>query len=206
MAELTPQSPLAHRSDLLAYRDRPVTLSEVSGRAMIDVRLAPDDKVARAAVEKVLGVALPQKPRSSNAKGETSVLWLSIDQWLVTAPIAGREDLMQRLEGTLLGSFALVCDMSDARAILRLEGDGAAEVMMKGGAPDLTSAEFKEGSVRRMMFAEIAAMCHCVSAKPRTLDVYVFRSYADYAWEWLAQTSHPNAEVRLWTRQETPPA
>jgi hypothetical protein len=32
--------------------------------------------------------------------------------------------------------------------------------------------------------SEIAALIHVVSEKPDVIDLYVFRSYANYAWDW----------------------
>lgn len=205
MAEIEHRSALAHRSDIGDYKELPVALSEVAGLAMIDLRLAPGDEEGKDAAGKAIGVPLPAKPRSSASKGNITVLWLSVDQWLVTLPIARRSALFNRLNKALSGSFALVVDVSDARAVIRLQGDGAREVLMKGGCPDLTRPGFEVGSVRRMLFAEIAAMCHFVDKQPETLDLYVFRSYADYAWEWLVQTAHPNALVHLWRPQTLQP-
>jgi sarcosine oxidase gamma subunit len=49
--------------------------------------------------------------------------------------------------------------------------------------------------VRRMRFAEIAALLHIVDDK--TIDIYVFRSYAHYAWDFLVKAARKGSEVRL---------
>jgi sarcosine oxidase subunit gamma len=173
---------------------------------MVDLRGDPEDPSFAAAVESVLGISLPRMPRSSAAAGELSVLWLSVDQWLVQCPRAQVNDLVGRLKEALAGIHSLVVDMSDARTILRLEGEGVREVLMKGAPIDLTAPEFGQGSVRRLRFGEIAAMVHSVGEAPDVIDLFVFRSYAVYAWEWVVATGHGAAQVRLFGPQSAPSA
>jgi sarcosine oxidase gamma subunit len=46
------------------------------------------------------------------------------------------------------------------RAVLRLEGEGVREVLLKGSSLDLLNENYAAGTVRRMRFAEIAALLH----------------------------------------------
>jgi len=43
----------------------------------------------------------------------------------------------------------------------------------------------------------IAALGHFVSNNPDIVDLYVFRSYANYVWEWLLQTAHEDTGLGL---------
>jgi hypothetical protein len=90
------------------------------------------------------------------------VLWLSVDQWLVQCPRERSGDLARDLNQALGATSSLVVDMSDARTILRLEGEGVRELIMKGAPVDLTAPEFAKGTVRRLRFGELAAMVHMV--------------------------------------------
>jgi len=195
-------SPLAGQ----AAPDLAISIAEIVDRGMVDLRGDPEDPAFAAAVEAVVGTSLPRQPRSSAAAGELSVLWLSADQWLVQCPRAHVNDLVRRLNEALAGITSLVVDMSDARTILRLEGEGLREVLMKGAPVDLTAPEFGQGSVRRLRFGEVAAMVHFVGETPDVIDLYVFRSYAAFAWEWLAATGHGAARVRLFEPQSAPTA
>jgi sarcosine oxidase gamma subunit len=71
---------------------------------------------------------------------------------------------------------------------------------MKGSSIDFTMPEYKAGLVRRLVFAEIAALAHIVSDQPDIIDIYVFRSYADYTWKWLRATSKPAAIIGLFSK------
>ena len=88
------------------------------------------------------------------------------------------------------------------RAVIRLEGEGSREVLMKGTSLDLLSGDYPPGTCRRMRYAEIAALLHVV--EDDVFDVYVFRSYAHYAWDFLRATARESAKVKLFGAQQLP--
>ena len=204
MAETVHQSPLEQFGTDRLDAGYAVTVQEVRDRGMIDLRGDPKDKKFMAAAKSVLGAALPTKPRTSATNDDLVILWLSLDQWLITMPIDAKDKMVEDLTKKTASLFALVCDMSDARAIIRLDGDVAREVLMKGTSVDLTHGDIEQGTVRRMTFAEIAAMCHIVETGPDIIDLYVFRSYADYAWEWIKATAGEASRVELFVEQPAP--
>ena len=183
-----------------------VAVTEIVDRGMVDLRGDPESGPFAAAVESVLGLSLPRQPRTSSAARDVSVLWLSVDQWLVQCPRQRSGDLARDLNRALGATRSLVVDMSDARTILRLEGEGVRELIMKGAPVDLTAPEFAKGTVRRLRFGELAAMAHMVGEAPDVVDLFVFRSYATFAWEWLIATGSGAAEVRLFQPQAAPTA
>src|SRR5690606_40150366 len=111
-------------------------------------------------------------------------------------------EVLQSLREATSSLHVLASDLSDARTVIRLEGDNVREVLMKGTSVDFTLPGFGAGTVRRMLFAEIAAMAHVVDSDPDVVDLYVFRSYAHYAWEWLEATAGENARVVLFGAQD----
>jgi sarcosine oxidase subunit gamma len=104
---------------------------------------------------------------------------------------------------TDIHSFAV--DVSDMRSIIRLEGDNARHVLLKGSSLDLLSSDYGAGTVRRLRFGEIAALIHIVSVKADVIDLYVFRSYANYAWDWFLANGRAAATIRPFGRQPVPP-
>jgi sarcosine oxidase, subunit gamma len=196
MVELYNESPLAYRE---APLDLGIELREMRDRGMIDVRGSAADKKFMAAMKKVLGLDLPKAPRTTAAWGDVKALWLSVDQWLILCAKSKVDALMTALREELGSTHSLVVDVSDMRAVLRLEGEGVREVLLKGSSLDLLSAGYKSGTVRRMRFAEIAALLHVV--EDNVFDVYVFRSYADYAWDFLLATARAPAKIKLFGNQ-----
>ena len=196
MSELYIESPLAHRE---APQGLSIDLREISDRGMIDVRGSASDKKFTGAVKKVLGLDLPKVPRTSVSWGDVKALWLSIDQWLILCSRAKAVELAAALKAELGSVHSLIVDVSDMRTVLRLEGEGVREVLLKGSSLDLLSEDYAPGTVRRMRFAEIAALLHVV--EDTVFDVYVFRSYADYAWDFLLATARAAATVKLFGKQ-----
>src|SRR4029078_5461947 len=104
----------------------------------------------------------------------------------------------ERLQAAVASFHALAVYLSDARRIFRICGRGAREVVMKGASVDLTHTDCGVGTVRRLNFADLAAMVHVVSDRPETLDLYVFRSVGDYFRAFLDTAARPDASLVLW--------
>tara|TARA_R110002110_G_scaffold415358_1_gene649373 strand:- start:1039 stop:1659 length:621 start_codon:yes stop_codon:yes gene_type:complete len=204
MPDLARNLALSHRHQEMENQTLAIDMHERSDVGMIDLRGKADDKVFMKNVAAVLGMELPTSPRTSIKKGGVNILWLSIDQWLITMPLKYRDKTLAALTKKLAKNRSLVCDMSDARTIIRLSGERSREVLIKGCSFDATLPDFKPGTVRRMLFAEVAALAHFVDSNPDVVDLYVFRSYADYVWEWLLQTAHEDAGVGLFQTQDAP--
>jgi sarcosine oxidase subunit gamma len=192
----------------LQSRERPKDLAldirEITSRGMIDLRGLASDGKFLSVVKEVLGLDLPTTPRTSAAWGDVQALWLSTDQWLILCPRAKLAELLNNLNQGLEGIHSFAVDVSDMRTIIRLEGDGARFVLLKGSSLNLLSSDYGAGTVRRLRFAEIAALLHIVSEKPDVIDLYVFRSYANYAWDWLLANGRSAAAIRPFGRQAPP--
>ncbi len=184
---------------LAAPQGLSVSLREIPDRGMVDLRGLTSDRKFMVAVKDVLGVDLPKQPRTSVSWGDIKVLWLSTDQWLILSSRTKTAELLANLRGALAGIHSLAVDVSDMRAVIRVEGEGCREVIMKGTSLDLLSGEYGAGACRRMKFAEVAALLHVV--EDDVFDIYVFRSYAHYVWEFLLATAREPAKVKLFGRQ-----
>lgn len=68
-----------------------IVIEESTDRGMIDLKGDPAEPGFLDAVKAVLGLDLPLVPRSSLSSGDTTILWLSTDQWLIVLPYAGSE-------------------------------------------------------------------------------------------------------------------
>ena len=198
-------SELSHESPLAGVTPPPglsVSLREITDRGMIDLRGHGSDQAFLSAVKGALGLDLPLRPRTSAGSDDLRVLWLSTDQWLILCPRTKAAEILAALRSALNGVHSLAVDVSDMRAVIRLEGEGCREVLMKGTSLDLLDAEYRPGCCRRMRFAEIAALLSVV--EDNVFDVYVFRSYARYAWDFVCATAREPARVRLFGAQDTP--
>ena len=192
MVDMLFETALTHRT---SSDNASISIREISERGMIDLRGSTTDKKFMAAVKSVLELDLPKAPRTSTTWGDIHVLWLSTDQWLILCARSKAVAMLADLRKAVANIHSLAVDVSDMRVVIRLEGEGVRETLMKGSSLDLISSDYKPGTVRRMRFAEIAALIHVV--EENVIDLYVFRSYADYAWEFLLKAARKGSEVRL---------
>ena len=197
MPELTYESALA---GVAVPSGLAVSLREIPERGMIDLRGLASSRKFMAAAKAALGTDLPRQPRSSQSWGDVKILWLAPDQWLILCPRTKADAMLAELRGALAGTHSLAVGVSDMRAIIRIEGEGAREILMKGTSLDLLSSDYPAGTVRRMSFAGIAALLHVV--EDDIFDIYVFRSYAHYAWDFLLAAAREPAAIRLFGKQK----
>lgn len=204
MSEPVWSAPLAHR-DLPAPGSLAIDIASRSFAGMIDLRLPPDDSEGREAAGKALGIELPAEPRTSRSANGAAALWFSIDQWLIVAPRDRVGDMLAAVGAALDGRHHALADVSDMRCVLRLSGEALRPVLAKCVSVDVFADEFVPGFARRVTFGEIAGALHVVADDPWVVDLYVFRSYADYALTWIAESARSGAALSLFAGQ-TPPA
>jgi sarcosine oxidase subunit gamma len=156
-----------------------LTLRELPLAIMLDLRLLPEDAVARAAAEGVLDCALPEVNRCSEGNGRT-VLWLGPDAFLVVAA-KGDE---ARLAAALAPYRAAVTDVSDGRAALELAGPSVRDLLTKGCPLDLHPRVFRPGDCAQSHFGKARILLRQTDESPR-YEIFVERSYVDYLWRFL---------------------
>jgi sarcosine oxidase subunit gamma len=110
--------------------------------------------------------------------GNRAVAWMSPDELLVMVPYASVGTVIADMEKALKGAHALVADVSDARAVFRIHGADAHEVLARVCPVDLHVTSFGEGQFRRTRLAQIAA---AFWRHETGFDVVCFRSVAEYA-------------------------
>ena len=195
MYEPLHESAIGHRTE---PTDTYISIREIPARGMIDLRGATSDRKFMSQTKDVLGFDLPKTPRSSKAFGDVKALWLSPDQWLILCTHPKAPDLALELSNSLAKTNALAVDVSDMRCIIRLEGEAVREVLMKCGSLDFTDQDFAAGYVRRMRFAEIAALFNIVETN--VIDLYVFRSNANYTFDFLQKAARKGSEIGLFRK------
>jgi sarcosine oxidase subunit gamma len=123
------------------------------------------DEVSKA-LEKTVGVALPEAGRTSGSDG-VRIIWAGMGQYFVLgarpAPLPG----------------AAVTDQTDAWASLKLEGSDAREVLARLVPIDLGPEVFSVGHAARTLLGHM----NCILMRPEAAryDIMVFRSMAGSA-------------------------
>jgi sarcosine oxidase subunit gamma len=181
-----PQSALGHTAF-----DGFVTVREIGPLGMITLRASPELPELHGAVMAALGLALPE-PRRINTKGNRAVGWMSPDEWLLVTDYPEVKTVLETLHKALHGKHYLAVDVSDARAVFRVDGPQAAEALMKLAPVD--HATLAPMELRRTRAAQVA----CAFWRDDTGYTLVsFRSVAAYVMGLLVHSARPGSALDL---------
>lgn len=149
------------------------TVSQVGDLGMIQIRADLDragDAIAGAA-----GLAIPAQGNTST-DGSSRLCWMSPDELLLVLPQAETAQALAALTDALSTEHALVLDVSDMRAVFRIQGERAVQVLMKLSPADL--APLPVNGMRRSRAAQTA--CGIWREDDDSYVLIGFRSVADY--------------------------
>lgn len=165
-------------------------VEEAGMQGMITLRGDLGSKPFAAAVKKVTGLALPGR-RERVGNGKLALVWMSPDELLLLCLHGEAEDKVAALEAAFGDAFALAVNVSDARAMFRVTGAGAREVIAKLMPVDMV--RFEIGEVRRSRLAQVPAAIWMTGED--TVEIVCFRSVARYVFDLLALSAAPGSEV-----------
>ena len=158
---------------------------------LVEIILGRDtgDAALAAALEGVLGCALPRLPNTCTAApGPLKVLWLGPDEYLVITPDGREAPVAQALRKAAGGAWAAVVELGCGQTVIELEGPRAREILAKGCPLDLHPRVFGPGRCAQSRLARSLVTIVQVEAGPR-FELIVRRSFADYLWQWLVDAS-----------------
>lgn len=152
-----------------------------SGKLLLRTRSDAEADCARIAGE--IGLDLPREANTATDHGH-SVLWLGPAKWLIIGNSKGVSQLAQELRARLGGFTYHLADSSDARVGIEVSGPRALDLLAQVCALDLGAHSFGPGQCAQSQLARIPLLLHQVNREP-VYHLYVDRSLAHYAWDWL---------------------
>ena len=162
---------------------------EIGPLGMISLRATTDVPGLASAVRGVTGTDLPTL-RQIVVNSDRAAGWMGPDEYLLVLPYTEVGAALTGLTAVLQGQHHLAVDVSDARAMFRIEGDKADQVLRKLSPVDFD--RLAEGELRRTRLAQVAA------AFWRDGDGFTlvcFRSVAGYAMGVLSQAAAIGSEL-----------
>lgn len=162
---------------------------EIGPLGMITLRAKADLPGLAAAVKAVTGCALPAQRRIEK-NGDRAAGWMSPDEFLLLMPHAEVGAALAAIAAKLAGQHHLAVDVSDARAIFRIEGAKADQVLRKLCPVDFEKLE--PGELRRTRAAQVAA---AFWADGEGFTLVSFRSVAGYVMGLLTHSAQPGSEL-----------
>ena len=150
----------------------PVAISELPLEARFNLRVRAADKEA---IEKALGMALPNRVGSAQTVKQRSALCLGPDEWVINSSEKDADALEASLTRATV-PHSLV-NITDREVTWKLSGPRAAELLSTGIARDLAKFEPQTGA--RTAFDGVQAILFRETEHDWTLSVW--RSFAPHA-------------------------
>jgi heterotetrameric sarcosine oxidase gamma subunit len=163
-----------------------VTIAERTniGLATIACRKGQDEGL-KASVREAYGIALPLTSKMAPGK-DVSFIGTGPGQWLAVSERLANEALATDLIAKLKG-LASIVDQSDGRAVIRLSGPRARDVLAKGLAIDLDPRVFPEDDAVTSTISHMGVQLW--QEAPDSYDIALFRSVAESFWHWLTASA-----------------
>jgi sarcosine oxidase subunit gamma len=159
-----------------------VVIVERRGLALVQVLARPGQEEAVAAL-----LEIDAAPGRASETLAGTAFWLAPGTWMVVAQDA-EDDGLHRSLRERLGDLAAVVDQSHGRAVLRLAGPRARDVLAKGCRLDLHPRVFTPGMCAQTVIAQIGVLLHQCDEIP-TYDLHVFPGYVLDFLEWLTSSA-----------------
>ena len=170
--------------------------SGMSGRFQLTERpfmtlltLRGDGAMFHAAVERVLGVALPTASGERAVAGERVAIWMGPDEWLIQSTQDMAADLERGFREALGSQHYAVVDVSSGYTVIDIEGANVRAVLASGCPLDLHPLAFVEGQCAQTHFFK-AGITLCRNGDNR-FQVIVRRSFAEYGCLMLLDAAQP---------------
>lgn len=164
-----------------------VAMAERPFPGILDLRGDPAQAGFAAALEVVLGFALPTEAGSVAGGPERRALWLGPNEWWIVTPQVDTA-LAAKLRDAVAGEHAAITEIGDSRTCIRISGARAADVIAKGCPLDLHPSVFSAGRCAQSVLAKADVTLHQLDDEP-SYDLFVLCSFADYLWRWLEDAS-----------------
>jgi len=166
--------------------DGAVKVTEAGVTGMITLRGDLSGEAMAKAVTAAVGQDVPG-PLAVNSGAKGTAAWMSPDELLLVVPYEKAEATVAKLAKALADEHHLAVNVSDARAVFTLSGDGLRDVLAKGSPADVSAPAFGPGVIRRSQLGLVAAAFWMTSETEAT--VVCFRSVGEYMFNWLCNAA-----------------
>ncbi len=164
-------------------------IREIGPLGMITLRAKPDVAGLAEAIKAAVGTAVPAR-REIEVAGDRAAGWMGPDEYLLILPYGETTAALAAISAALAGQHHLAVAVSDARAVFRVEGAKADQVLAKLSPVDFATLAPKE--LRRSRAAQVAA---AFWKEGDGFTVVCFRSVAGYMMGLLTHSAMPGSEL-----------
>ena len=150
-----------------------LNISEVKGLTIIQIVQYKRSEVQLNSI-RIDGLEFDsQSPKVSSNK-ETRILWSGPNTWLV---ISKKENIIETIKEKCNSTNFAVTDISHSRAVIKIKGLQAKEVLKKGSPINFN--EFKKNNCAGTVFHGINIIIDSIDNNPETYNLLVLRSFGE---------------------------
>jgi sarcosine oxidase subunit gamma len=143
-----------------------------------------------AAIRAALGIDVPATPSAHVAHGDVDLCWLGPDEWLLLCPRAQLSNTIDALALALTGIRHQLVDNSGGLAGIEIRGKHARALLTHCTVYDV--AKLVPGRVVGTTWGAVNVNLLCRNSEPDArFELFVRRSYADYAWRLVERAAAP---------------
>jgi sarcosine oxidase, subunit gamma len=168
------------------------TIEECGLQGMITLRGDLSARALKAGATQAGAAKMPARGRA-NVTGDNGLCWMSPDEVLVLCPYCDVHDRLEALNVKLGNMFALAVNVSDARAMFRVYGPAAREILAKLCPVDMSPDVFRPGMFRRTRMAQVPAAFWM--DEDENVHIICFRSVAEYVFGVLKAAAQKGSDV-----------
>ena len=179
-------SPLSQKEKITSNNIR---LQQIEFLGKLNLRLQEDDAEVRQIVEEYLNYNLPKIAGEVTGNNETRVLWLGPNEYLILCENEKKDNIINELNISLTNSFYSIVDVSDYYLTMRLSGPKSIDVLTKACPLNFEHALTKGNTCAQSYISKATVLIDRLS-DDLVFDISVRWSFADYLWDWLADSSN----------------
>ena len=169
------------------------SMEEKTPIAKINLRGNLENKDFTSKAGKILGMILPKEACSISTKEKITCIWLGPNEWLlVSNETVDKESNDHELEKLLFKDISktnlgAVTNVSDHYTIFNLAGSNIFQILSKGSPFNFDSETFGDNKVIQTILNHVDVTIHRKTKED--VDLYVRRSFSDYLWAWIKDSS-----------------
>ena len=148
-------------------------ISEVKHLRVIQVVQYKRSKIQLSAIQ-IEDLKLPIENSRVLSNKETRILWNAPKTWLI---ISSKEDIVERIKEKCNSENFSVTDISHSRAVIRIKGLQAKEILKKGCPINFN--EFKKNNCAGTVFHGINIVIDSIDNNPETYHLLTLRSFGE---------------------------
>lgn len=169
-----------------------IVLTEHTFLGYVNLRGDSGNAAFLAAVEGVLGVALPLDPNTIAGGEDFTICWMGPDEWLIILHPGAQTRCVTDLRQALGEVHATAVDTTGGYTLVNVAGARRRELLAKGCTLDLHPRSFSPGQCVQTNLGKAGVLLipRGDASDAQSFDVIVRRSFADYLGIWIQHSAH----------------